>query len=74
MSRPIQRHQPFGEPGGEEYDDVTLREGQLRADLCEIAIAIDYKNGAKIVDAILKYYNVTAKAHNLSHPKKEETA
>lgn len=65
-------HEPFGEPGGEEYDDAKFREGQLQADLYHLATKIDYRNGKKIVDAILREYNVTAKSVRLGHPKKEE--
>lgn len=64
-------YQPFGDPGGEEYDDMAFRLGQLRADLCYIANEIDYRSGTKIVDAILKDYVVTAKISRLDHPKKE---
>lgn len=69
----IRPHQPFGEMGGEEYDDVKFREGQLRADLCVIANNIDQRSGAKIVDAIMAEYTLTAKFGKFhQHPRKKE--
>ena len=51
--------QSFGEPGGEECDMDAFRAATLRSDLCRIATDIDYRSGAKIVDAILNQYEVT---------------
>jgi len=61
MTSTYRTRQPYGELGGQEYDPVTFKEEKLRADLCMIANAIDYRVGAKIVDAILDEYTVTSK-------------
>ena len=49
------------EKGGEKYDEDKFRAGQLRADLCQIATELSYKQGANIVDKILEKYEVKRK-------------
>ena len=68
----VKPHQFFGEPGGEKYDDEKFRQGQLRADLCVIANNIDQRSGARIVDAILAEYTLTAKFGKFHHPRKKK--
>lgn len=48
-------------PGGTKYDPVTFDAAVMRAELCRIAIDIDYRHGAKIVDALLEEYTFAPK-------------
>lgn len=55
------KSEPIGELGGEPVDKKLFEEGQSRADLCQIAQGYSFQQGAKIVDAILKEYDVVKK-------------
>lgn len=49
------------EPGGEPYDREKFEEGVLRAELCNLANSYDYKHGSRMVDELLRRFDVTRK-------------
>ena len=51
----------FQGSGGEPFDDKAYREGLLRADLARIAIELDYRHGARLIDRLLADYTITPK-------------
>ena len=49
----------YGEPGGTELDQVTLRAGELKSELVQIAGQGCMQHASRIVDMILRDYVVT---------------
>lgn len=58
--RPNYRPQTL--PGGIEFDVTTYNQAALRAEMVEVANQISFQHGPKIVDAILKRFNVKYKS------------
>ncbi len=56
-------------PGGTKYDPVAFDAAAMRSDLCRIAIDVDYRSGAKIVDALLEEYTFAPKKAKPWGPK-----
>jgi hypothetical protein len=54
-------HLYWGIPGGNEFDAMTYNKDALRAELVEIANQHSFQHGPKIVDAILKRFDVKHK-------------
>lgn len=52
------------EPGGKPFNAREFAIAEKRADLCAIALAHCWDHGAKIIDEILRKYEVTRKSFN----------
>lgn len=74
MAIVVKKYEPFGEPGGFPADKKKFEEGQFKADLCQIAQRYSFDQGARIIDAILKEFDVVKKpfgAKLVTSPPKE---
>lgn len=48
--------------GGIEMTKEQVKGGQLKADMCEVAMQISFQHGARIVEALLDQFEIRRKS------------